>query len=205
MKKYLIITAMLFSFIILGPITTVCAEESAQSAQSAPVTVTDQEKVSDLTHPKNAAHKLDLPPGVIDKLNAEQIMELFETNLAMGGSDKDPPKVAILVPLFFFIFVLGIVGASLYFSFRKERQRQETLRLMVEKGTVIPPEMLVTPRQAKSDLRRGVLLIAVGLGIIGLFGFTDPSNWAIGLLPTLIGLGYLLVWKLERKNEPANK
>jgi hypothetical protein len=46
----------------------------------------------------------------------------------------------------------------------------------------------------------------VGLGLMLFFGAVNEwegGSWAIGVIPFVIGLGYLLVWKLEggKKNE----
>jgi hypothetical protein len=43
----------------------------------------------------------------------------------------------------------------------------------------------------------------VGLGVMIFFGAVNDwegGAWSLGLIPFLIGLGYLLVWKLEGKN-----
>ncbi|MDY0004320.1 MAG: DUF6249 domain-containing protein [Polyangia bacterium] len=122
---------------------------------------------------------------------------------------KDPPAVAIAVPISFFLFVLGLVAVILVINFRKDRLRHETLRLIVERGGEIPAELLAGPRKRpSSDLRKGVILIACGVGL-GLFlalvakADQDRQAWSLGFIPTLIGLGYLLVWRLERRGAPS--
>src|SRR2546423_861910 len=57
-----------------------------------------------------------------------------------------------------------------------------------------------------SDMRRGIVLVMVGFGLMVCFGAWNDwegGAWAIGVIPFVIGLGYLLVWKLEggKKNE----
>ena len=45
----------------------------------------------------------------------------------------------------------------------------------------------------------------VGLGLMLLFGAMNDwegGTWAIGIVPFLIGAGYLLVWKLEGSQKP---
>jgi len=80
---------------------------------------------------------------------------------------------------------------------------------LAEKGQPIPPALLAPPTPAvrqRSDMRRGVVLCMVGLGLMLFFGAVNAwegGSWAIGVIPFVIGLGYLLVWKLEgeKKNE----
>jgi hypothetical protein len=117
-----------------------------------------------------------------------------------GGGDPTDPKVAILVPLGFFLMVVGIVGGAYYTRFRIERQKHETLRLLVEKGGSIPPELLVPPVPRDRDLRRGVLLVCAGLAIGICFALIAPGGIGLGVIPFTIGLGYLLIWKLDSRN-----
>ena len=49
-------------------------------------------------------------------------------------------------------------------------------------------------------MRRGVVLVMVGIGLMVFFGACsdwEGGAWALGVIPFLIGAGYLLVWKLE--------
>ena len=75
---------------------------------------------------------------------------------------------------------------------------------MVEKGQPVPEALLNPPpaQRQRSDMRRGVVLAMVGLGLMLFFGAVNDwegGAWSIGLIPFLIGAGYLLVWKLEGK------
>jgi hypothetical protein len=112
----------------------------------------------------------------------------------------DKGAVAIVVPIAFFLFIFLIIGAIAFFSWRKDQQRHQTLRLMVEKGAQIPADLITRPERKKSDLRRGLVLIATGLGIAIFLAVADRSHsggWALGIIPALIGCGYLLAWRLE--------
>jgi len=119
----------------------------------------------------------------------------------MSGNEAE---VAILIPTFFFVCILGAVGMTLYFRTARERQRHETLRKMVEKGMEIPPDLLVPPHRPASDLRRGLVLVGAGLGLLVLL-LTFPDHemrelWAVGLIPTLMGSAYLLTWRIRLKD-----
>jgi hypothetical protein len=75
--------------------------------------------------------------------------------------------------------------------------------MLAEKGQPIPPALLAPPTPAvkqRSDMRRGVVLCMVGLGLMLFFGAVNDwegGAWSLGLIPFLIGAGYLIVWKLE--------
>src|SRR5437763_3713923 len=118
------------------------------------------------------------------------------------------PIVAITMLTIFGAPVL-IVAFIMYFGFSKSRMQHRTVRMLAEKGQPIPAELLAPPVPAvrqRSDMRRGIVLVMVGVGIMICFGAWsdwEGGAWALGVIPFVIGLGYLLVWKLEgsKKNE----
>ena len=87
----------------------------------------------------------------------------------------------------------------------------KTVRMMVEKGQPVPEALLNPPPvvRQRSDLRRGVTLLMIGAGLMVFFGAVNDWEggvWSLGIIPFLIGLGYLLVWRLDvRKEEPSPK
>jgi hypothetical protein len=115
------------------------------------------------------------------------------------------PIVAITLLTIFGAPVL-IVGLIMYFSFSRQRALHRTVRMMVEKGQPVPEALLNPPpaQRQRSDLRRGVVLTMIGIGVIAFFGAAsewEGGAWTLGLIPFLIGLGYLLVWKLDTKKD----
>jgi uncharacterized protein DUF6249 len=128
-----------------------------------------------------------------------------------GSSHDDIPAIAIPIVAVVFFSIFGapvlIVALLLYFGFSKNRMMHKTVRMMVEKGQEVPAALLAPPPPAvrqRSDMRRGVVLVMIGLGLVIFLGAVNDwegGSWAIGIIPFLIGLGYLLVWKLEGKKD----
>jgi hypothetical protein len=120
-------------------------------------------------------------------------------------------RMAIPIVAIVFMSIFGapvlIVAVILYFGFSKNRMMHRTIRMMVEKGQPVPAALLAPPPPAqrqRSDMRRGVVLVMVGVGLMLFFAAVNDWEggvWAIGIIPFLIGLGYLLVWKLEGKKD----
>jgi hypothetical protein len=111
------------------------------------------------------------------------------------------PIVGIIFSTLFGAPVL-IVAAIMFFSYLRSRSLHRTVREMVAKGQPVPPALFAPPPavRARSDFRRGVVLMMVGFALMIFFGATndwDGGAWAIGIIPFLIGVGYLLVWKFE--------
>jgi len=134
-----------------------------------------------------------------------------------GDKDEDADlrkmRDFVAIPIVAIVF-LSIFGAPVLivimigiFALLGSRMRQRTIRMMVEKGQPVPAELLapeVRHVRRRSDVRRGVVWTMVGLGLmIWLAAVNDWEGgaWSFGLIPFLIGLGYLIVWKLERKND----
>ena len=111
------------------------------------------------------------------------------------------PIVGIIFSTLFGAPVL-IVAAIMLFSYMRSRSLHRTVREMVAKGQAVPPALFAPPPaiRARSDFRRGVVLMMVGIALMIFFGACsewEGGAWAIGISPFLIGVGYLLVWKFE--------
>src|SRR5688500_9751175 len=111
------------------------------------------------------------------------------------------PIIGIIFTTLFGAPVL-VVAAIMFFSYLKSRSLHRTVRTMVEKGEPVPAALFAPPPvvRARSDMRRGVVLMMVGFGVMIFFGAVNEwegGAWALGIIPFLIGAGYLLVWKLE--------
>jgi len=67
-------------------------------------------------------------------------------------------------------------------------------------ATAIPQAVVTRRRAVWSDLRKGVLLIAVGLALV-LYSITDAGepNW-LGLVLLFVGAGYVALWWLEDRH-----
>ena len=134
-----------------------------------------------------------------------------------GGKDEDADlqkmRDFVAIPIVAIVF-LSIFGAPVLivimvgiFALLGSRMRQRTIRMMVEKGQPVPAELLAPELRhvrRRSDVRRGVVWTMVGLGLmIWLAAVNDWEGgaWSFGLIPFLIGLGYLIVWKLENKKD----
>src|SRR5947208_5999942 len=120
------------------------------------------------------------------------------------------PIVAIVFLSIFGAPVLIVIMIGI-FALLISRSRQRTIRMLVEKGQPVPAELLAPATRAvrrRSDVRRGVIWAMIGLGAMIFFGAVNDWEggiWSLGLIPFLIGLGYLIVWKLEtKKAHPAS-
>jgi hypothetical protein len=118
-----------------------------------------------------------------------------------------------LLPSLFIPFVVMtspvlIALIVLRYRYQQTQARYRMLLQLAEKGVELPSQLLVEPHTAYSERRRALVLISGGIGLMvtllalpGQFddGRSVGSLWGLGLLPLMIGLGYLASWWLNRR------
>ena len=113
---------------------------------------------------------------------------LGTANCADGGS-------LVLDVAFLALLVIAVI-AVVRIRQSSEQNRLELARRYIEKGMNPPPTLF--PSAAGNDLRRGIVLVFTGLGL--LCASLVASGWShgvqglgpAGLIPGFIGLGYLV-------------
>lgn len=167
---------------------------------------------------KNENTKNKLESIAFEKMDSNQIYSYIESKIEKERhkerhgfftdlGDAIVPIAVFSVPVAFLsIFPISIF-LFLLFRFRSIREKQITLRTMSEHGVLIPPEMFLENQKGKGldaidkDCKSGFLftLSSVGL-IIFLFLKTPQGFWSVGLVPFLLGIGYLISWRLAYNN-----
>ena len=121
------------------------------------------------------------------------------------------PVIAILSV---FGTITAIIVGPTYFKTRERRDMQKTVRAAIDKGQPLPPEVIealsneaarALPSRTR-DIRRGIIWLAVGIGIAAFGTINDISsvnggwednfgNGMLGLaaIPTTVGLAYLVL------------
>ena len=114
----------------------------------------------------------------------------------------------VVIPIFIFASIVGAIWLFSHYNYKKRLTAHETLRLAVEKGQEVSPELVERMSYhndpAKSDLRRGILLIAFGVAFIclGLLVPHDEPEALRGMLgvssfPIILGIAYLGLWRFS--------
>ncbi len=181
---------------------TVSPISSPQAAATATVTPTASVSPSDLAG--KIQQKLE------KKFRGKHGIIIDHDEGDFGKSHEDIPAFVVPIVAITLLTVFGapvlIVGLIMYFSFSRQRALHRTVRMMVEKGQPVPEALLNPPpaQRQRSDLRRGVVLSMIGIGLMAFLaaaGDWEGGAWTLGLIPFLIGVGYLLVWKLDTKKD----
>jgi hypothetical protein len=104
------------------------------------------------------------------------------------------------------LILAAVIFMGFYFRYRARADAQATIRTALEKGQQLSPELLErlmtpiasTPDRRNIDLRRGVILVALGMGIFAIGLAATPSlreAVAFAAPPLAIGLAYIALWK----------
>lgn len=113
------------------------------------------------------------------------------------------PLIVMSAPVLIAVIVLG-------YRYQQTQARYRTLLQLAEKGVELPAELLQEPQWAYCERRRALVLLGSGLGLMAMFlalpgqldnGLDLSRLWGIGLLPLMIGLGYLASWWLNRRGD----
>jgi hypothetical protein len=142
--------------------------------------------------------------------------------------------LVFLTVLLVFLVPLLIIVLLIWYKIRKNRMANETMLKLAERGIVPPAAAMdavatgtaasvadaaTTPpagvpayeharalhrRAIWSDLRKGIVLSGIGLGLTAFSMLDDGTPNSVGLICLFVGVGYCLLWFLEdRTRGPA--
>lgn len=142
-----------------------------------------------------------------DSLNAEfEKQHLFYSQPSSFMEDTE-----IVIPLGFFLMVLGIVVVSVVTSYKNKSNFYKVMEKAIEVGQPVPEGLFLsgkrnTEMSPSRTLRVSFILLGIGIGGL-ILGMVIPEVivCAVSSAPILIGLGYLVVYYMERKQERADR
>lgn len=115
------------------------------------------------------------------------------------------------IPIVAIVLSLCVALWAIYWDHQTKRLQYEERRLMIEKGMAPPP--IVPGGEAgpiQDDLRRGIILIAIGAGLgTSYFLFGGGGPWRVLLMAApivgLLGVGFLLYYFMARGRADADQ
>ncbi len=116
------------------------------------------------------------------------------------------PLVAILFPIFVIFIVFYFVFST---DYKKEKLKREERLKAIEAGVELPPEPVPQPATPLDYLRKGLIYLGIGLGLViggsffaykmrdeGIYFFTMA-----GFVLTFIGAALVAYYKIQSKSE----
>jgi hypothetical protein len=170
--------------------------------------------------------------GDDDKINVHGFGRAREYDSFEDFVDKAPwiAGLFFLGTLLVFLVPLVVIILVLWYKMRKTRMLNETMLKLAEKGVVPPAEAMdaigasrpqaamqngnttgalyararsIRARNVWSDLRRGIILVAVGLAVQTCSMFENGEASGIGLVLLFLGIGYVVLWYFEDRRDPV--
>ncbi len=198
------------------------AREAADAAREAGREA--RRKAAEADSEERGAHRRSLK---IDLGDGDREYDSFQQFL-----DRDPGLAGGVIAIVFIVFLtpILIIGLVIWYKLRRNRMQNETMLRLAEKGLIPPGEAMqaigtdrvgqaamlaaataplteqaraLRKAAAWSDLRKGVLLAAVGFALT-LAGMIDDgsANW-LGLVLMFVGLGFIVLWYFEDQQAGA--
>ncbi len=117
-------------------------------------------------------------------------------------------SLELFIPIVLFISIAAVLVFATWFRHRTQAGLQQTIRAAMDKGVQLTPEIIESLGQPKarpdSDLRRGLVSVAIGVGCAA-FGFILGEEdavrplLAISAFPFAVGIAYLIMWALDER------
>ncbi|HNP34510.1 MAG TPA: DUF6249 domain-containing protein [Woeseiaceae bacterium] len=117
----------------------------------------------------------------------------------------------ILVPIVMFACFAIVLYAYFLFRYKGRQDTQQTIRLALDKGVELSPELvdrLGYPKAPKDkDLRVAIIWLALTVGLV-LCGFAIPDDSGEALrgvltgaaFPFALGVAYLIMWRFTSRD-----
>lgn len=137
----------------------------------------------------------------VDDRTAPERERQIEIRADINPDGKSFDLVGLVAVVLLFGMPVLIVGIVSYNNRRRYEQVHQTMARLIERDAEIPAallEALDQGRTPRSRLHAGAVNCALGLGLgIFLWSVADRDVATLSLIPLLIGLAQLAIWRLE--------
>lgn len=164
-----------------------------------------------------------VPDSIISQEKTELALLKMKQNHELMMKAVSDDKEDVLIPIVAIVFVFGvpvivlflILFFALRYKLKLQKERYAVVEKAIECGRELPDSFFEESsskkplyKYNKKRLSTALTLIALGVGIL-FFGLVAENKyvWAFSVVPILIGLGQLLVYRIEEKsrNEELSK
>jgi len=199
---------MRFCFLVLFTGLILTVQSSGKSSHSDSIQFQHDSVKADLNLSSEVVKKLDNKDIVeIIKYREKLAQEKELANAKMHLPALTSELTATIWSILLGLFILSPFIIPYYFNLKKEKGRQQIILNLIAKNKDIPAELLVNPQKPKkatgSDLHKGIILIALGLSLCIVISNLKVHYhfWTIGLIPTFLGIAYLISFRLDHSNK----
>lgn len=169
------------------------------------------DSISQISTVRNEGLKQSVKDSILfQKLSSDQLMELkrqendLERQKVDANNKADMPLNGfgiVMICLMPFLLVASIIFTQAKVRNRESQRRYDLYMKSLEMGQTVPDHFFDEPRKTDttSNLKRGILWLVVGLALtISFIVINEKDALILGIVPTFVGIGYLLVHKLDK-------
>ena len=146
---------------------------------------------------------------MMQKLSSDQIMQLERDRLELerqkvdaNSGNKLPmsPFAIFMICLLPFLFAAVIIIGSIRSKSAESKRRYDLYSKSLEMGQTVPEHFFDDQKKdPTTNLKRGILWFVIGLALlISFIVMGQKDALIVGIVPTFVGIGYLLVHFLEK-------
>jgi len=180
-------------------------------AYAAKPTVIQKDSVKELRIIQNGKGENSSKDSMLmQKLSSNQLMELEKDRLAIERQKVDSengnrlpmgPFAIFMICMLPFLFAAVIIISNVRSKNAESKRRYDLYAKSLEMGQIVPEHFFDEPKKSNpaSNLKRGILWFVVGIALVISFSVMHENDGLIvGIVPTFVGIGYLLVHFLEK-------
>jgi len=146
---------------------------------------------------------------MMQKLSSDQIMQLERDRLELerqkvdaNSGNKLPmsPFAIFMICLLPFLFAAVNIIGSIRSKSAESKRRYDLYTKSLEMGQTVPEHFFDDQKKdPTTNLKRGILWFVIGLALlISFIVMSQKEALIVGIVPTFVGIGYLLVHFLEK-------
>jgi len=147
---------------------------------------------------------------LMSKLSADQLMQLEKEKIDLERQKVDAndgnhlplgPFAIFMICALPFLFVAIIITLNVRSKNAESKRRYDLYTKSLDLGQTVPEHFFDEPKKTNptSNLKRGILWSSVGIALLIYFIIVpDHDALILGIVPTFVGIGYLLVHFLDK-------
>jgi len=186
-------------------------------ANAATITINMDSLKDEIVKTSSEIHQQKKDSIMLSKLSPNQLLELkkgeqeVEKQKIEAERHADMPLPAFIIFLICalpFMFAGTIIVVSVRSKNTESKRKYDLYTKSIEMGQTVPEHFFDEPKKAisaTSNLKRGILWLAVGLGVVVSFIVLHKNDALIlGIIPAFIGAGYMLVHFLDKPKSDSS-
>jgi len=147
------------------------------------------------------------PNQLLEMKKGEQELEKQRIEAERHAEMPLPSVIIFLICALPFLFAGTIIVVNVRQKNIESKRKYDLYTKSLEMGQTIPENFFDEPKKANpaSNLKRGILWLAVGLAVLVSFVVLHKTNGLIlGIVPAFVGAGYLLVHFLDKPKSDSS-